>query len=94
MRFVIFSDMRNHTPSLDLEARDGLAFASRGLDGTQTIPLALRDVQVFALGVDGAGRTAEGWQQLAAFWREYFQKSGATLREFTVLRYLPLMTRM
>jgi hypothetical protein len=49
----------------------------------------LPHVQVYVLGVDGAGKTAAHWQALEQFWRGYFSESGAALDAFSALRELP-----
>jgi len=49
----------------------------------------LHQVQVYALGVDGAGKPTAYWQGLEKFWREYFGESGASLKSFSALRELP-----
>jgi hypothetical protein len=87
---VIFSDMRNHTRDLNLES----ALAQSVLDKTGKTVRAgsadLHHVQVYALGVDGAGKPTAYWQGLESFWRGYFRDSGAALNEFSVLRELPI----
>jgi len=40
---------------------------------------ALKGIEVYALGVDGAEKSTSYWQSLKAFWSEYFAKAGATL---------------
>jgi hypothetical protein len=81
---VLFSDMRNDTRELDLEDPASLAAAiNRRL--FEHLP-DLHGVKVFALGVDGAGRTTGKWRQIEEFWQEYFARSGAALDTFSVLR--------
>jgi hypothetical protein len=46
----------------------------------------LRDVDVYVLGVDGAGKSASYWQGLRQFWTTYFLSAGAAVRSFSVLR--------
>jgi hypothetical protein len=46
-------------------------------------------VQVYVLGVDGAGNTTAHWQALEQFWRRYFSQSEAVLDTFSALRDLP-----
>jgi hypothetical protein len=36
-----------------------------------------------------SGKPTAYWQEIAAFWTTYFQKSGASLRDFSALRELP-----
>lgn len=86
---VIFSDMRHHTRDLDMES------ASVGLGAhiisktTAVAPTDLRQVRVYALGVDSVGRPIVYWQGLKGFWARYLQSSGATLDGFSILRELP-----
>ncbi|MDP9049844.1 MAG: hypothetical protein M3O31_03845 [Acidobacteriota bacterium] len=86
---VIFSDMRNHTRELDLESHlGGLAFRNL-VTAPSGVSVKLPHVQVYVLGVDGAGKTAAHWQALEKFWTGYFSKSGAALDTFSTLRELP-----
>lgn len=82
---VIFSDMRNHTRDLDLESPSAVSTNRNQV----TVPADLHRVQVYALGVDGAGERTTDWQRLERFWIEYFRESGASLRSFTILREWP-----
>ncbi len=85
---VLFSDMRNHTRDLDLESPS--VVSRRGpAKAPNTATVDLHQVQVYALGVDGAGQAIAYWQELEHFWREYFQDTGARLDRFSVLRELP-----
>ncbi|MFZ0320579.1 MAG: hypothetical protein WAL56_15760 [Candidatus Sulfotelmatobacter sp.] len=54
----------------------------------------LSGAQVYALGVDGTGRTITYWQSLQQFWVEYLLKSGANLRGFSILRDLVITQGM
>ena len=82
---VLFSDMRNHTKELDLESEKGLAVALKNQNVEHTIS-DLRDVQAFALGVDGADSTRGDWQRILAYWQQFFSKHGADIKEFSPLR--------
>jgi len=85
-KLIIFSDMRNSTPELNLEASFGLTHFSQVLR-QRKIPVAdLQGIQVYILGVDDAGRSTEYWQQLRDSWTTYFKDSGADLRGYSVLR--------
>jgi hypothetical protein len=88
---VIFSDMRNHTQELNLDSRNVLSVAQMQ-HVTRERP-DLRNVQVFALGIDGAGSTTEEWSKRKEFWCEYFERTGAMLRTFSVLREAPLLIK-
>ena len=88
---VIFSDMRNHTRELDLESS---SVASPLRKSNKTLAAVdLHQVQVYALGVDGAGQGTANWRALELFWRGYLQASGASLYTFSVLRELPASAR-
>ena len=86
---VILSDMQNHTRELNLESRSGVPALSSLATAPDGVPVKLPHVQVYALGVDGAGKTAAHWQALEQFWRGYFSQSGAALDAFSALRELP-----
>jgi len=78
---VLFSDMRNSTPELNLE--------SPRRHPSNPAPSDLHQVEVYALGVDGAGQPTARWHDFERFWSSYFHDSGATVRAFSVLRSLP-----
>jgi hypothetical protein len=85
---IILSDMRHHTRALDLESGTivpGLATIGRK---TALLPTRLQNVEVYALGVDSAGKPQEYWESLRAFWSDYFQNAGAELRSYSVFREL------
>jgi hypothetical protein len=88
-KLVIFSDMRQHSSEIDLESTISVPRLAE-LKKRSDIPvLRLRDVQVYALGVDGAGKSIAYWQSLMAFWTEYLESGGAAVRTYSVLRELP-----
>jgi hypothetical protein len=78
---VLFSDMRNSTPELNLE--------SPHIYRSIPAPMDLYQAEVYALGVDGAGLPRAHWQTLECLWSSYLHDSGASLRVFSPLRYLP-----
>jgi hypothetical protein len=87
---ILFSDMRHHTPDLDLESGRAVPGLAQLAGRSKSIPRAmLQDVEVYALGVDGTGKSTSYWQSLKAFWREYFENAEAVLREYSVLRDMP-----
>jgi hypothetical protein len=86
---VLFSDMRNHTRELDLESLAAVG-RLRGNDKNTAAPVDLHGVQVYALGVDGAGKQVTNWKILEEFWREYLSESEASLCGFSALRGMPL----
>ena len=89
---VIFSDMRQSTPELDLETA-GIVPTFSTFDKRRVTLPALHNVQVYVLGADGAGRSSAYWQSLRDFWTEYFRSAGAALSSYSVLRDLPESTR-
>ena len=85
---VIFSDMRESTSCLDLEAAKVVPpFLSVTNRCGKTADL--ENVQTYVVGVDGAGKPTEYWQSLRNFWQAYFQNARADLRNYTVLREPP-----
>jgi hypothetical protein len=90
---VIFSDMRHSTKELDFESGRSIPSFTQLKTRPNAMPVAaLKGVEVYALGVDGAGKSTDYWQSLQAFWREYFVRAGAALRDYSVLRDLPSLT--
>jgi hypothetical protein len=91
---VVFSDMRSDTPALDLEhARIvSTAFAMQKAEKGRLLP-DLHGVEVYALGVDGAGKDMAYWQALRDFWTAYFKRTGAVLKSYSVLRDPPKLQR-
>jgi hypothetical protein len=87
---VIFSDMRHHTPDVDLESdRSVPSVAPAGKQWKIDPPAMLPGVEVYVLGVDGAGKSVAYWQSLQKFWTEYFHHAGAALQRYSVLREVP-----
>ncbi len=87
---VIFSDMRHETRSLNL-ARPSVVLLQPTLDGIARAGLTadLKGVEVYALGVDAAGKSVGYWNSLRDFWLAYFKKAGAKVRAYSILRDLP-----
>ncbi|HEY1757849.1 MAG TPA: hypothetical protein VGG72_20940 [Bryobacteraceae bacterium] len=86
---VLFSDMRNSTSELNLERFQVLAQAQGASLPPGIVHADLRNVEVYALGVDGANRSAVYWQDLQQFWTGYLSGSGAIVKSFSVLRDVP-----
>jgi hypothetical protein len=85
---VIFSDMRESTSELDLESSQTVP--SYGTLAKQCGALPdLSKVQVYVLGVDGAGKSLAYWRSLSGFWQDYLGHTGAELRSYSVLREFP-----
>jgi hypothetical protein len=78
---VLFSDMRNTTPELNLESPHRLP--------SNPAPIDLHQADVYVLGVDGAGLPTARWHEIERFWNTYIHDSSASLRAFSVLRSLP-----
>jgi hypothetical protein len=91
-KLVIFSDMRHHSPELDLESGNSVSKFTELKKRSALPTLRLRDVQVYALGVDGAGKSMAYWQSLMTFWTEYLESGGATVRTYSLLREMPNLT--
>jgi hypothetical protein len=82
---VIFSDMRNSASGLDLET-PSIVPSYSAVPKKDHILAELKNVQVYTLGVDGAGKSLVYWQTLRDFWAEYFRMSGANMRVYSALR--------
>ncbi|PYY12545.1 MAG: hypothetical protein DMG69_00880, partial [Acidobacteria bacterium] len=91
---VIFSDMRQDMPVLDLE-HPKVVSASLAISKAERERLLpdLHGIEVYVLGVDGAGKDIAYWQTLRDFWTAYFKKTGANLKTYTVLRELTGLTQ-
>jgi hypothetical protein len=85
---VVFSDMRESVPYIDFE-RAKVVPEYRFVANKCGELSALKNIVVYLVGVDGAGKSAAYWESLHRFWREYFQDTGATLQTFTILRDSP-----
>jgi len=82
---IVFSDMRQSTPDLDLELPPTVPSFAVVAKKCGPIP-ALHDVRVVVLGADDAGKSLVYWESLQTFWTVYFREAGATLRSYSVLR--------
>lgn len=91
---IVLSDMRQATSELDLE-RQPLVSAENALQrlAPKKLLADLAGVEVFLLGVDGAGKSPEYWHSLRSFWMIYFGKCGAAVKRYAVLRDLPLLAQ-
>ncbi len=75
---VVFSDMRNATPTLNLEAPhlasvDSLLKTLERHAGVTD----LAGVTVYVVGANGGKRDIRDWQTVKEFWIAYFEKAGA-----------------
>jgi len=84
---VVFSDMWQETRDLDF-GRAPYLCGSGAIEKVRTGGLLsnLRDTDVYALGVDSAGRKRSDWDCAREFWTKYFAEAGANLREYSLLR--------
>jgi hypothetical protein len=91
---VIFSDMRQATKDLNLERPSSVALAPSLKRAAALNPItSLEGVEVYALGVDSAGKPAAYWKSLRDFWQEYFRRGRATLKAYSILREPPQIAR-
>ncbi len=81
---VIYSDMRQSTFDLNLEA------SPSGHNAYDTIrkqdTSSLSGVEVEIVGVDGAGRSMNYWRDLRRFWVDYLNACGAKLTQYSPIR--------
>jgi hypothetical protein len=82
---VVFSDMRQST-DLDLEHAKAISVQAVATAEKRGLIAQLQGVDVYALGVDGAGRSIPYWNSLREFWESYFRKGGANLKRYSALR--------
>jgi len=88
---VLYSDMRNCTPELNL---DSPMVGQNAEQKKLHLPMAdLHGVQTYALGVNGADKSLVAWQNLKHFWQDYFRRSGSILRNYSVLRMFGMCAR-
>lgn len=85
---VMFSDMREDTPEVDLESPEVVPGLQAVAQRAGPLP-DLRATEVYILGADGIGKSTAYWQSLKGFWAEYFNRARAKLKCYSVLRDLP-----
>jgi hypothetical protein len=83
---ILFSDMRQSTSDLDLESPSVVPDFVRLQKQGKFLVTNLRGVVVYALGVDGAGKSTSYWHSLREFWVQYLRGAGADLACYSVLR--------
>ncbi len=82
---VIYSDMWNSTPELNLESRTRIP---RFEQVQRNLPKPdLRGVEALTLGVDGAGVSVEAWERMKGFWKQYLTNLSARLTDYKALRF-------
>jgi hypothetical protein len=89
---IVFSDLRQCTPDLDLESvkRIPTDRVLPQLKGSGKIP-RLNGYQVYLLGVDPNGKSADYFESLKDFWMKFFAESGAQVRSFSIDRHPPVL---
>jgi hypothetical protein len=86
---VIYSDMRQATPELNLEhsvrlSNKELRYAAQSMRSQN-----LQGAEIDVLGADASGKDAEQWESLKQFWSDYFEQLHAELKCYSVLRQPP-----
>jgi hypothetical protein len=91
---ILFTDMRQSTNELDFERATTISQTQALATVERRGLLArLRGVEVYALGVDGAGKSVAYWNSLRDFWEAYFRKAGANLKDYSTLRDSSVVNR-
>jgi hypothetical protein len=87
---AIFSDMREFTRHLNFETSSSISkdAAFPKVDQGKFLP-NLKGVEVYILGADAAGQEVVQWDSVRKFWAAYFQRQGANLRAYSMMRPLP-----
>lgn len=85
---ILFSDMRQSTPELNLEPAKIVPSFSAVAKRCGRLP-DLHGVEVEVLGVDGAGKSDAYWQSLRGFWEGYIQTAGTLVGSYSVLWQRP-----
>jgi len=83
---VIFSDMRNHAAGFNQESNSRHPRADVYSNELDIGRPNLKDVKVYAVGVDGAGEELDTWTGLQMFWSAYLSKCGAEVKSFSAIR--------
>ena len=88
---VILSDMRHEAFGLNLESPDSINGEDimRKIESSGMLA-ALQSVEVYVAGAVAPGKHPSYWESLRLFWAEYFRKSQARLRTYSVAREIPL----
>lgn len=88
---ILLSDMRHSTREIDLE-RPGRIDVPSALARVKRLGLIadLRGIEIYALGVDAAGKQVAYWQSLRRFWTEYSGLTKGELKVFAQNRELVL----
>lgn len=86
---IFLSDMRQCSDTIDLERVRQVA-VDKSINSTRDLGLLprLKGASVYVLGAHSAGKSPLYWDSLRKFWEEYFQTTGARVKEFSPLRDL------
>lgn len=89
---VIFSDMRNATPTLNLEAPHLETVDSMLKKLERRAEIAdLTGVTVYVVGANGGGKNIRDWQMIKEFWIGYFERAGARCSGYSTLITIPAL---
>jgi hypothetical protein len=89
---VIFSDMRNATPMLNLETPHLESPDAMLKKLAQPAEIAdLTGVTVYILGANGGGKGIRDWQTIKDFWMSYFARAGARCGGYSTMITLPAL---
>lgn len=92
---VIHSDMRQSATPLGIERAQIVPLkAALAKVERQRLFADLAGVDVFIYGVHAIGKDVAYWQSLQDFWKAYFERCHATLREFSMMRDTPSLAEM
>jgi hypothetical protein len=84
--------MRQATAALNLEIPAVVPVNSALIKVEKARPVPdLKGIEVYAMGVDAAGKEPAHWDSLRQFWAKYFQMVGASLRSYSTLREPPAL---
>ncbi len=91
---LLFSDMRNASPALNLEAPQ----SKSPTELLQRVEVQhgiaeLANVMVYVVGANGGGRNLSDWRTVKDFWLAYFTRAGAKCEDYSALVQLPLLGR-
>ena len=84
---ITLSDMRHSTKPFDIETPKVIpvAAALKSVEANRAFA-DLRGVDVYCLGVHAVGKDMAYWRSLREFWTQYFARSGANLKCFSMER--------
>ncbi len=80
-KLIIYSDMRNSTPELNLET-ETIDPQRSMVPGQLSVP-DLHNVTVIVLGTASPYGATASWQKVRNFWSDYLRRAGATLTAYS-----------